>query len=234
MSYTSEGILSQTCLAFGQGTGAVRVSQDACRALRDRYSPRIDADLIASWEHEAVQVLERIRSIGRTAAGRIAAEGRIEITAADFTASARRVEINSDTERCPPDPQAVSHSEESVSTTAESILDQVFVALGQGTGPVRVAHNACRAVRERYEPRIDDLLLHAWDNEAPQVLERIRAIGRCAATRAHEAGSTRITRPMILEAMQRVEIASGTAWCPSYPPTDPETRPPMLEAALAR
>src|SRR4051812_28224672 len=63
MAYTTEGVLSQVYLAFGQGTGAVRVSQDACQALHDRYLPRIDAALVARWETEAVQVLERIRAI---------------------------------------------------------------------------------------------------------------------------------------------------------------------------
>lgn len=235
MAYTVEGIMSQIHLAFGQGTGAVRVSQDACRALHDRYLPRIDAEVLARWETEAVQVLERIRAIGRLAVNRISSEGRIEVAAADLTEAARRVELTSDTVLCPPDPYAVSHSEERGANTVEGILAQVFVALGQGTGPVRVAHDACGLLRERYAPRIDDLLVHAWDNEAVQVLERMRAIGRCAALRANEAGNTRITRPALLEAMQRVESISATSWCP--PAEDaPEgvARPPMLQETLAR
>ncbi len=232
MPYTTKGILSQVYLAFGQGTGAVRVSLDACRSLRDRYSPQIDADLIACWEKEAVQVLERIRAIGRLAAARTASEGKIEVTAAEVTASAQRVEINSDTERCPPDPQAAGPSADRGAKTPEDVLSLLLIALGQGTGPVRVAQAGCRALRERYGPRIDDLVLHAWDNEAVQVLERLRAIGRCAALRASETGSTVITRPMLAEAMQRVEAESGTAWCPSNPPESP-IPPPMAREVLA-
>lgn len=230
MPYTAEGIMSQVYLAFGQGTGTVRVSLDACRALQDRYAPRIDDGVVGRWETEAVQVLERIRAIGRLAADRTALEGRIEVAAADVTEASRRVEVSSMTPLCPPDPLAVTHAEASVSATPDGILAQLFVALGQGTGPVRVAHDACQAMQERYAPVIDDLILHAWDREAVQVLERIRAIGRCAALRASEAGSTRILRPMIAEAMQRVETLSQTLLCPPRQATSK----PGVEARLVQ
>jgi hypothetical protein len=214
MGYTAEGIMSQVHLAFGQGTGTVRVSLDACRALADRYAPRIDSNVVGRWETEAVQVLERIRAIGRLAADRTALEGRIEISAADVTEAARRVEMSSMTPQCPPDPLAVTHAEASLPCTPEGILALLFVAMGQGTGPVRVAQDACLAMRERYAPRIDGSVLRSWDYEAVQVLERLRAIGRCAALRASELGSTRILRPILVEAMQRVESVSRTSLCP--------------------
>ena len=42
--YTQEGIMSQVLVAFGQGTGAIRVSHDAAVALRTVYFGAITDD----------------------------------------------------------------------------------------------------------------------------------------------------------------------------------------------
>jgi hypothetical protein len=216
MAYTREGIMSQVYVAFGQGTGAVRVSHGACVALYERYHPRIGEDLLARWEGEAVQVLERIRAIGRTAAAHMALAGENVLAPARLTDAARRVEVESDTERCPPDPYSVSHRDDLATEpyTRDSILAQILVAFGQGTGSVRVSQEACQPFYERYAPRIDAGVLAVWRTEGVQVLERIRAIGRTAALQASLAGGTAISRETVAGAMQAVEAVSRTVLCP--------------------
>jgi len=104
MSYTREGILAQVCVAFGQGTGEVRVSQEACVALYDRYSQMVTEDAIANWDTYAVQALERIRALGRMVATRTKLDGLTAISAGQVTTAAAQVEINSDTALCGPPP----------------------------------------------------------------------------------------------------------------------------------
>jgi hypothetical protein len=217
MPYTREGVLAQLFVALGQGTGAVRISHAACRAIGERYEPRIDDALRAGWEDGAVQVLERLRAIGRTAAAQAGVEGENVLSVNRLIAAARQVESVSLTPLCPPDPFALGPSEGVLTGayTREGILAQVFTAFGQGTGAVRVAHDACLALRERYEPFLDDALLAAWSREGVQVLERIRAIGRAAATRTSLRGGVAITRAEALAAMESVESLSDTAICNS-------------------
>ncbi|HZF11643.1 MAG TPA: hypothetical protein VFE33_22895 [Thermoanaerobaculia bacterium] len=104
MPYTREGILAQVCVAFGQGTGEVRVSQEACTALYDRYSRMVTDDAIANWDKYAVQALERIRALGRMVAAQTHLAGKTVISADQVTIAAPQVEINSDTILCGPPP----------------------------------------------------------------------------------------------------------------------------------
>jgi hypothetical protein len=228
--------MSQVYVAFGQGTGAVRVSQGACVALYERYFPQITGDLSARWEAEAVQVLERIRAVGRTASAHAALAGENVLSPARLTDAARRVEIESDTERCPPDPR-VSHRDDLATEpyTQDGILAQILVAFGQGTGPVRVSQEACQPFRERYVPRIDGTVLAMWRTEAVQVLERIRAIGRSAALQTSLAGGTAISRQAVVGAMKSVETVSRTVLCPpGAESTEKETELELLEKSPAR
>lgn len=216
MAYTRDGIMSQVYMSFGQGCGAVRVSQGACVALRERYLPRIEEDLPARWDTEALQVLERIRAIGRTAAAHAAIAGENVISPARLTDAARRVEIQSGTALCPPDPGAVSHRDDLATEpyTRDGIMAQVLVAFGQGTGSVRVSYDACQLFHDRYEPLIDRSLLGSWKTEGVQVLERIRAIGRSALLQSNLEGVAEISRGSVLNAMKAVEASSRTSWCP--------------------
>jgi len=215
MPYTREGILAQVFVALGQGTGAMRISHSACRALGERYASRNDAAARASWETTAVQVLERLRAIGRTAAAQASVAGENVLSVDRLIDAARRVESLSMTDLCPPDPYALSPSAEVLAKgyTREGILAQVYTAFGQGTGPIRVAHDACLALRERYEPFVDAALLDTWGREGVQVLERIRAIGRAAATRTSLLGGITVSRAETLSAMESVEILSDTSIC---------------------
>jgi hypothetical protein len=92
--------MAQVCVAFGQGTGATRVSQEACMALYDRYLPMITDKVLANWEDDAVQVLERIRVLGRMVAAQAHLAGESVISVDRVNAAAPQVEKNSDTYIC--------------------------------------------------------------------------------------------------------------------------------------
>lgn len=102
--YTQEGIMAQILVAFGQGTGAIRVSHDAAVALRTLYFEQILKNNVIDqhWETEAVHVLERIRVLGRMAAAKSLTRGDSAVSADDVTSSAPTVHTTSDTEFCPP------------------------------------------------------------------------------------------------------------------------------------
>lgn len=102
MDYTPDGIMAQIYVAFGQGTGAVRVSQDVCAALRDRYYARIDDAVVKGWEALAGQILERFRALGRLMALNAGMAGKTRIAGADVERAALMVEFESRTPLCPP------------------------------------------------------------------------------------------------------------------------------------
>ena len=102
MDYTRDGIMAQIYVAFGQGTGTVRVSQDVCAALRDRYYGSIDDAVLKDWETLALQVLERFRALGRLMALGAGMSGRTNIAGKDVETAARMVELESNTPLCPP------------------------------------------------------------------------------------------------------------------------------------
>jgi hypothetical protein len=109
MSYTEDGVMAQIWVAFGQGTGAMRVSQEAALELRARYLEHIHrprtsdgSTALENWDQEAVQILERIRAIGRLAAFKAMERGAPTVSRDDVSSSAETVETTSDTDRCPP------------------------------------------------------------------------------------------------------------------------------------
>lgn len=104
MAYTQDGIMAQVYVAFGQGTGAVRVSQDAALELHRWYYNAITPALITAWGDEALQVLDRIRAIGSLAALKAVLEGSPTVTVLQVYESAQQVQLTSDTPWCPPVP----------------------------------------------------------------------------------------------------------------------------------
>lgn len=101
--YTQEGIMAQIWVAFGQGTGCTRVSQKAVMVLHVRYFKHIGTSgIIPVWQDNAMQVLERIRLIGKLAALLAIERGDTTISAADVLKAIERVEAESDTSWCPP------------------------------------------------------------------------------------------------------------------------------------
>lgn len=89
MALTEEGIMAQIWIAFGQGAGAIRVSQEAALELRrwcfDAVTPRVTDE---EWETQAVQVLDRFRAIGSLAASKAASAGAPAITPREVSESA--------------------------------------------------------------------------------------------------------------------------------------------------
>ncbi len=105
MAYTQEGIMAQISVAFGQGAGAIRVSQDAALELRRWYFDAITPQIIDQrWATEGGQVLDRIRAIGSLAALKATGSGSTAISSRDVYDSAVTVQLISDTELCPPPP----------------------------------------------------------------------------------------------------------------------------------
>jgi hypothetical protein len=102
VDYTRDGIMAQIYVAFGQGSGAVRVSKDVCTALRKRYYGRIDQGVLKDWETLAIQVLERFRALGRLMALNAGLAGKTNLVGADVDSAARTVERQSSTPFCPP------------------------------------------------------------------------------------------------------------------------------------
>ena len=112
MAYTQEGIMAQIWIAFGQGAGAIRVSHDAAMELHRWYYEAITPEIIHErWRTDAVQVLDRMRAIGRLAALKAAGAGSTVITPRDIHESACRVQAVSLTPLCPPEPEPVSARE---------------------------------------------------------------------------------------------------------------------------
>lgn len=102
-SYTQQGIMAQIWVAFGQGTGLIRTSQKAALALEARYFDHIaKSGIIGVWGEHALQVLERIRAIGRLAALKATLRGDTTISEGDVNAAIAEVQRESDTSWCPP------------------------------------------------------------------------------------------------------------------------------------
>jgi len=109
MAYTQEGIMAQIWIAFGQGAGAIRVSHDAALELQRWYYGAITTEVVDKrWKTDAVQVLDRIRAIGRLAALKAAHAGSTVIKPQDVYESASMVQDVSLTPLCPPEPPPLS------------------------------------------------------------------------------------------------------------------------------
>ena len=104
MAYTQDGIMAQVYVAFGQGTGAIRVSQEAALEVHRWYYNAITPAVVADWGTVALQVLDRIRAIGSLAALKAILQGSPTITAMQVYDSAVQVQLESDTPICPPVP----------------------------------------------------------------------------------------------------------------------------------
>lgn len=104
MAYTKDGVMAQVWIAFGQGTGAIRVSQNAALELRRWYYDAITQEVVDTWGAVALQVLDRIRAIGSLAALKAIEKGAPTITVLMVYEAALTVQARSDTPICPPVP----------------------------------------------------------------------------------------------------------------------------------
>lgn len=101
MAYTQDGIMAQVYVAFGQGTGAIRVSQEAALELHRWYYNAITPAVVTDWGTTALQVLDRIRAIGSLAALKAVQQGSPTVTVMQVYESAEQVQAESDTPICP-------------------------------------------------------------------------------------------------------------------------------------
>jgi len=109
-------ILYQAFIAFGQGTGGLRVHRTTCHAIHDYYSQLLDRDrnlkkLAAERDlwglpENGPQALERVRATGRLAALLAIRQGRADIEPEDFKQAAATVHgvalSTRDCDWCPP------------------------------------------------------------------------------------------------------------------------------------
>lgn len=108
MAYTKDGIMAQIYVAFGQGAGAIRVTQEAALELHRWYYDAITPQIVdVEWSIWALQILDRIRAIGSLAAVKATTSGSVSITPNDVYASALQVQATSDTDFCPPPPPPI-------------------------------------------------------------------------------------------------------------------------------
>ena len=102
--------------------------------------------------------------------------------------------------------------ESSTYSEVEQILGQFFVAFGQGTGCVRVARETVAAIRNHYVDMIQEYS-PSWEEDAVQVLERVRTVGRLAALNSLEQGSSTISPEHFKDATGKIQSRSRTRWC---------------------
>jgi hypothetical protein len=102
--------------------------------------------------------------------------------------------------------------------TRDGIMAQIWVAFGQGTGEIRVSHEAVMELHRWYYNAIGDAIVDKyWEKYKVAALERVRAVGRLAAATAIGIGSTMITPEQVDESVQKVKAASETWICPTTP-----------------
>lgn len=82
-------IAGQVYVAFGQGTGQLRLSSEAIRAVREYFLPRAHSEVFRQWQEWQDQALSRVRAIGRMAAGHARNRESELLEAEDFLYAAR-------------------------------------------------------------------------------------------------------------------------------------------------
>lgn len=105
MVYTKDGIMAQLWIAFGQGTGALQVSQDAALELSRWYYDAITDEVVEKWGFYSAPVLLRMRAIGSLAALQAILGGATTIDARMVYEAALKVQETSDTPICPDPPE---------------------------------------------------------------------------------------------------------------------------------
>ncbi|MEM8995127.1 MAG: hypothetical protein AAGF23_10100 [Acidobacteriota bacterium] len=102
-TYTRRDVINQSLVAFGQGTNFMRVSSRACREI-ERLMTVADQQrgLTEHWGEIAVQLLERVRSVGRVAQAWAIEDGETVIGEEYIGRAFRKVQLTSKTTGCPP------------------------------------------------------------------------------------------------------------------------------------
>lgn len=98
------------------------------------------------------------------------------------------------------------------SSDADAIIAQICAAFGQGASSFRIHRDALTTLIARYRP-ILPLAAATWETDGAQALERIKAVGRSAASFASANGETTIGKTHVVKAAKLVEKNSNTPWC---------------------
>ena len=99
--YSREDIVYKSLIVFGQGTGCMRLSTEASNHAAARlYTLLQNRDVLRYWHRDAVQFLERVRTIGKVARLRALGEARTYIDREDVEVAVRRVSAASKTAAC--------------------------------------------------------------------------------------------------------------------------------------
>ena len=100
-TYTQQDVIHQCLVAFGQGTNFMRVSSRACREfVRLMQISESQHAMHRTWGTDAVQLLERVRAIGRLAAALAVDQGTTVIEAEVVQRGFRKVRLVSKTGWC--------------------------------------------------------------------------------------------------------------------------------------
>lgn len=94
----------------------------------------------------------------------------------------------------------------------ESILGEIYFALGAGAGALRIEGAAVQRLREELWKFMEPWPA-AWDKQANDVLEHVRAIGRLAGHSALSEGKLKIGEEHLREAARKVIGISFTEVC---------------------
>lgn len=100
------------------------------------------------------------------------------------------------------------------------VLDQIFVAFGQGTGAMRVSNAAIQYATATYREPIARRM-NVWVEQPWRVREYARLLGHLAAHFALEAGSTQIDTSHLVAAIRATNPRVETP-----PVSPPEIKPP--------
>ena len=101
-TYTPEDVVQQSLVAFGQGTNYMRVNAEAAQYVVDLMQATIERFRIhENWGTEAVQVLERLRAIGRLSASYATQNGGTVISGEEVSRAAILVQRASKSDYCP-------------------------------------------------------------------------------------------------------------------------------------
>lgn len=103
--YTPEDVIQQSLVSFGQGTNYMRVNRDAAQYVVDLMRSSIERFRVQdTWETDAVQILERLRSIGRLAALYATQGGQTVIDGENVSRASLMVQRISKSGSCPDGP----------------------------------------------------------------------------------------------------------------------------------
>lgn len=123
-----EVVMAQVYTAFGQGTGEIRVSREACAELARQFEPHLEK-MLDGWDTKAVQILERVRAIGRGVRQASIMRHDTAARAVDVLEVAPRVKEVSKTEYCgpidPDDPPFPYQPEDPVALEAKQQFDRL-------------------------------------------------------------------------------------------------------------